>query len=211
MSSSFSSSSPHTDSLTPPNPRPPNSRPPPPGPPCGSGLHFIIPIRADPVQDPQCWVTILQILLAKFKQKNCFEEKKKIIYLFLKLNLSCLSICLTMFILDKILMNGRNFEPTEHLVKQQQPVTGAFPLAPAPEKKSGNSCLLLTHLGRVGNHILCCHSEVQDFLSPRIDNSVEAVSAAVAWTIKLKHAICIFSFRQPLHKDHPCFFYQYED
>ena len=122
LSSSFSSSSPHTDSLTPPNPRPPNSRPPPPGPPCGSGLHFIIPIRADPVQDPQCWVTILQILLAKFKQKNCFEEKKKIIYLFLKLNLSCLSICLTMFILDKILMNGCNFEPTEHLVKQQQPV-----------------------------------------------------------------------------------------
>ena len=111
-----------------------------------------------------------------------------------------------MFILDKILMNGRNFEPTEHLVKQQQPVARAFPLAPAPEKKSGNSCLLLTHLGRVGNHILCCHSEVQDFLSPRIDNSVEAVSAAVAWTIKLKHAICIFSFRQPLHKDHPCFF-----
>ena len=40
-----------------------------------------------------------------------------------------------MFILDKILMNGRNFEPTEHLVKQQQPVAGAFPLAPAPEKK----------------------------------------------------------------------------
>ena len=115
-----------------------------------------------------------------------------------------------MFILDKILMNGRNFEPTEHLVKQQQPVAGAFPLAPAPEKKSGNSCLLLTHLGRVGNHILCCHSEVQDFLSPRIDNSVEAVSAAVAWTIKLKHAICIFVFNNHYTKITHVF-YQYED